>query len=321
MNIYQKLNNNNILSFYPFNYDGFEQITTGVAYESGAMQQGSVTGEKMDTAVLSPVFNQINARSSTSNYMVTSAATTTSILTTTTATLTTSFTTAQFPFPRRVVSEEERHTLHQVRPTGIAGTLPSGLGCGDGFIRSNMVNSPCGSGGTLNRSKHHFTHTVNSRGSSSNGSSNTVPLLLHSTALSSSAESTVGVSGGSALTRNEPNLGLLLETQGPLTTGTMVYTELRENSSDLDDINIMAIKDCLMTQRVPESCVWVTCTKRNAPKQKSIIYSHTNMPTIDCRNFPKLQQWEFFILLQNNFQLRGELIRNWNYFWFTIETN
>ncbi|XP_034667123.1 neural cell adhesion molecule 1 isoform X1 [Drosophila subobscura] len=138
--------------------------------------------------------------------------------------------------------------LQPVHSSGV-GTLPPGLGCGGGYIlnayASGRLHHPLqqvGAGGgathtaTLSRQhqqqqhhNHHHQHQQQQQHPHHSGSS----LLL------GSAGSVMGVVG---LANN--------------TTSNTTTTTSCNSSQDLDDnININAIKDCLMTQRVPESCV------------------------------------------------------------------
>lgn len=124
--------------------------------------------------------------------------------------------------------------LQPVHSSGV-GTLPPGLGSGGGYIlnayASGRLHHPPGAASaTLNRHHHqHQHHLPHHQQQHHSGSS----LLLGSTG------SVMGVMG-------VPNT----------TTSTATATTSCNSSQDLDDnININAIKDCLMTQRVPESCV------------------------------------------------------------------
>ncbi|XP_030377819.1 uncharacterized protein LOC115626578 [Scaptodrosophila lebanonensis] len=149
------------------------------------------------------------------------------------------------------------------------GTLPPGLGSGGGYILNSLMNSGAGGAAsaygssrlhhplqqaghsaTLNRHHHHQQHQHQHQqqqqglhhhlpaGSSASSGSN-VGLLLGSSGgllgIGSSAGSVMGVVGAA---------------------NNSTTTTSCNSSQDLDDnININAIKDCLMTQRVPESCV------------------------------------------------------------------
>ncbi|XP_023032216.2 uncharacterized protein LOC6643568, partial [Drosophila willistoni] len=142
-------------------------------------------------------------------------------------------------------------TLAAHHSSGV-GTLPPGLGSGGGYIlnayASGRLHHPlqqvgggntAGGGSigvthtaTLNRHHHHNHHHQlqhQHQPQHHSGSS----LLL------GSAGSVMGVVG-----------------KANNTTSTTTATTSCNSSQDLDDnININAIKDCLMTQRVPESCV------------------------------------------------------------------
>jgi len=127
--------------------------------------------------------------------------------------------------------------LQPAHSSGV-GTLPPGLGSGGGYIlnayASGRLHHPPGGGvpggathtATLNRHHHQqqqLHHHPHHQQPHHSGSS----LLM------GSAGSVMGVVGS-----------------------TTTATTSCNSSQDLDDnININAIKDCLMTQRVPESCV------------------------------------------------------------------
>nr|XP_043067469.1 uncharacterized protein LOC108125450 [Drosophila bipectinata] len=132
--------------------------------------------------------------------------------------------------------------LQPMHSSGVGGTLPPGLGSGGGYIlnayATGRLHQQPGGGGThtatLNRHHHHqqqqhhlpHHHQQQQHHSGSN-------LLLGS---SGSVMGVVGVAKNS--------------------NSTTTATTSCNSSQDLDDnININAIKDCLMTQRVPESCV------------------------------------------------------------------
>ncbi|XP_017037290.1 uncharacterized protein side-II [Drosophila kikkawai] len=135
--------------------------------------------------------------------------------------------------------------LQPAHSSGV-GTLPPGLGSGGGYIlnayASGRLHHPPGAASaTLNRhhhqqhqhhqqqQQHQQLHLPHHQQQHHSGSS----LLLGSTG------SVMGVMG---VANNA--------------TATTTATTSCNSSQDLDDnININAIKDCLMTQRVPESCV------------------------------------------------------------------
>lgn len=118
-----------------------------------------------------------------------------------------------------------------------SGTLPPGLGSGGGYIlnayASGRLHHPLqqtggvGHTATLNRHQHHHHHNNHHH---------------------QQAQQPHPGSGSSLL------LGSMGSVMGVGVTSTT--TTSCNSSQDLDDnININAIKDCLMTQRVPESCV------------------------------------------------------------------
>jgi len=129
--------------------------------------------------------------------------------------------------------------LQPVHSSGV-GTLPPGLGSGGGYIMnayaSGRLHHPPGGGGsaggathtaTLNRHHHQQQHHHHPHHQQSTTHHSGSSLLM------GSAGSMMGVVGSTATATTSCN-----------------------SSQDLDDnININAIKDCLMTQRVPESCV------------------------------------------------------------------
>lgn len=122
-----------------------------------------------------------------------------------------------------------------------SGTLPPGLGSGGGYIlnayASGRLHHPLqqtagvGHTATLNRHQHHHHHLSN-----------------HHHQQQAQQQQQHPGSGSSLL------LGSMGSVMGVGVTSTT--TTSCNSSQDLDDnININAIKDCLMTQRVPESCV------------------------------------------------------------------
>ncbi|KAL7738899.1 hypothetical protein ACLKA6_008480 [Drosophila palustris] len=128
--------------------------------------------------------------------------------------------------------------LQPAHSSGV-GTLPPGLGSGGGYIlnayASGRLHHPLQQGGgsrevghtaTLNRHHHHHHHHQQQQQQQHHQPGSGSSLLL------GSMGSVMGV-GVTSTTTTSCN-----------------------SSQDLDDnININAIKDCLMTQRVPESCV------------------------------------------------------------------
>ncbi|XP_060659541.1 uncharacterized protein LOC132793557 isoform X2 [Drosophila nasuta] len=131
--------------------------------------------------------------------------------------------------------------LQPAHSSGV-GTLPPGLGSGGGYILnaygSSRLHHPlqqaAGSGvghtATLNRHHHHHHHQQ------------------HQQQQQQQQHHQTPGSGSSLL------LGSMGSVMGVGVTSTT--TTSCNSSQDLDDnININAIKDCLMTQRVPESCV------------------------------------------------------------------
>ncbi|XP_058985910.1 neural cell adhesion molecule 1-B [Musca domestica] len=185
------------------------------------------------------------------------------------------------------------HMQQKLHSSGV-GTLPPGLGSGGGYILNSLINSSSGTamsslhhtsasstssssanaGGRVNL--HHATttlhhhNTLGGRGNHGHYMAPTPPSMMltsqTTSALSGGSGSTPGSTSGVGLLLGSSGVGSTLGGLGvassslhssslasaaPSTTTTSC-----NSSTDLDDnINIMAIKDCLMTQRVPESCV------------------------------------------------------------------
>ncbi|XP_075150849.1 sidestep II transmembrane protein [Haematobia irritans] len=175
--------------------------------------------------------------------------------------------------------------IHQQLHTSGVGTLPPGLGSGGGYILSSLINSSSGTamsslhhnspstgsstvsantGGSIGRvNLHHATtastlhhhNTLGGRGNHSHFMGHTPSMMLTS-------QTTSALSGSGSTPGSTSGVGLLLGSGGAMGTSSLASaapsttTTSCNSSTDLDDnINIMAIKDCLMTQRVPESCV------------------------------------------------------------------
>lgn len=177
------------------------------------------------------------------------------------------------------------HLQQQLHSSGV-GTLPPGLGTGGGYILNSLINS---SSGTAMSSLHHTSSTCSPPSSaatatSANASGNVLSMqrvnLHHSTlhhhntlgsrgthghytghpspsSMMLTSQTTSALSGGSGSTPGSTSgVGLLLGSHSLPSAAPSTTTTSCNSSTDLDDnINIMAIKDCLMTQRVPESCV------------------------------------------------------------------
>ncbi|XP_046811629.1 mucin-19-like [Lucilia cuprina] len=185
------------------------------------------------------------------------------------------------------------HLQQQLHSSGV-GTLPPGLGTGGGYILNSLINSSSGTamsslhhtsatcspsaasssssstnanasnivggmmgGGSIGRvNLHHSTlhhhNTLGSRGNHGHYTGHPSPSTMMLTSQTTSA-----LSGGSGSTPGSTTgVGLLLGSHSLPSAAPSTTTTSCNSSTDLDDnINIMAIKDCLMTQRVPESCV------------------------------------------------------------------
>ncbi|EDW02822.1 GH10827 [Drosophila grimshawi] len=129
--------------------------------------------------------------------------------------------------------------LQPAHSSGV-GTLPPGLGSGGGYIMnaygsgSGRLHHPTGHTATLNRHHHHQQQQQHHH---------------HHPQQQQQAHHHHQPGSGSSLL-----LGSVGSVMGVGVTSTT--TTSCNSSQDLDDnININAIKDCLMTQRVPESCV------------------------------------------------------------------
>uniref|UniRef100_A0A1B0FLW0 Ig-like domain-containing protein n=1 Tax=Glossina morsitans morsitans TaxID=37546 RepID=A0A1B0FLW0_GLOMM len=169
------------------------------------------------------------------------------------------------------------HLQQQLHSSGV-GTLPPGLGSGGGYILNSLINSSSGTamsslhhttsnnsgvGGSIGRVNlhHHHHHTLHhsTLGARGNASNNSQHYAGHSPSMMLTSQTTSALSTGGSTPGSGSAVGLLLGSSHPLSsTGASASTATTScnSSTDLDDnINIMAIKDCLMTQRVPESCV------------------------------------------------------------------
>uniref|UniRef100_A0A1I8PYM0 Ig-like domain-containing protein n=1 Tax=Stomoxys calcitrans TaxID=35570 RepID=A0A1I8PYM0_STOCA len=177
--------------------------------------------------------------------------------------------------------------MHQQLHTSGVGTLPPGLGSGGGYILSSLINSSSGTamsslhhnpsssstgtssvspntGGSIGRVNHHHgtaattMHHHNTLGGRANhghfiGATPSMMLTSQTTSALSGSGSTPGSTSGVALLLGS---GGAVGTSSLASAAASTTTTSCNSSTDLDDnINIMAIKDCLMTQRVPESCV------------------------------------------------------------------
>ncbi|KAM7350992.1 sidestep II transmembrane protein isoform 1-T2 [Cochliomyia hominivorax] len=182
-----------------------------------------------------------------------------------------------------------KHLQQQLLHSSGVGTLPPGLGTGGGYILNSLINS---SSGTAMSSLHHTSSTCSpSTVTTSNASaSNVVGGLMggsigrvnlhHSTlqhhhntlggrgnhghytghpspsTMMLTSQTTSALSGSGSTPGSTTGVGLLLGSHSLPSAAPSTTTTSCNSSTDLDDnINIMAIKDCLMTQRVPESCV------------------------------------------------------------------
>ncbi|XP_037957726.1 neural cell adhesion molecule 1-A [Teleopsis dalmanni] len=145
--------------------------------------------------------------------------------------------------------------------TGRTNTLTSTINVGNGYASPNAFASNSNTNhmhinnSSLGHSSINYTNNNNITSSSNNnGVHHSSPILLPS-----QTSSTLSICGSSPSTE----VGLLLTGSLnlsrniiPAAPATLITTTSYNTSTDLDDnININAIKDCLMTQRVPESCV------------------------------------------------------------------
>ncbi|KAL9931118.1 sidestep II transmembrane protein isoform 2-T3 [Glossina fuscipes fuscipes] len=170
------------------------------------------------------------------------------------------------------------HLQQQLHSSGV-GTLPPGLGSGGGYILNSLINSSSGTAmsslhhttsnnsgvggsiGRVNLHHHHHHHTLHhsTLGARGNASNNSQHYAGHSPSMMLTSQTTSALSTSGSTPGSGSAVGLLLGSSHPLSsTGASASTATTScnSSTDLDDnINIMAIKDCLMTQRVPESCV------------------------------------------------------------------